>query len=75
MTDEQIRKLDKCRDSLKSLHTKTGHVQEVLKELSGGILDNELGKEINDIFKNLRASVNESLRRASKEIDDLIKEI
>lgn len=74
MTDDQIKKLDRCRDQLKSLYTKTGQIQEILKELTC-YGNHDLGKELDDVFKVLRNSVNKNLMEASNEIHNLIKEI
>ncbi len=74
MTNEQISKLDNCRDKLKSLHIKIGEIQSSLKELNCHGNHN-LGKEIDDIFINLRLEVNKSLNESVNKINKLITEI
>ena len=74
MTGEQIRQLDRCRSELKSLYTASDRIKTELNPFgSGG--NQDCGKEINELYKNLKAEINNSIMECEKGINKLISEI
>jgi len=74
MTDEQIRKLDRCRQEQMQLSLIQEQIRESFKSI-GNNHNADLGSEIKQIFRDLKEVVSTSLGEAQSKINKLITEI
>ncbi len=74
MTDTQIRRLDRCREESKKLNDVQNNIRELFKSI-GTNHNDYLGEEINQIFRDVKESVNKTLGDAQSEIHKLITNI
>lgn len=74
MTDQQIKQLDRCREEQKKLSDVQNQVRELFKSI-GNNHNANLGEEINQIFADMKQSVNKTLGDAQTEIHKLITNI
>jgi len=74
MTDEQIKKLDRCRQEQTQLSLIQNEIKISFKSI-GNNHNADLGSEINQIFRDLKEQVSTSFGEAQSKINKLITDI